>query len=467
MEMSDLPKELVEEILSKIPVTFSFSGIHNKFDTSIKHKGTLIIRNNNMDSEPLVLKVFHGDGLLLFVMVKRVVVWNPYLGQVKWIQPRDSYYQDDFAMGYAKKDKSHSHKILRISNVNSIPYKIYDFKSDSWKVLGITPLEEDVFLCYDALSLKGNSYWVAREKIETRNKKFLICFDFTEERLGLRLSFPFDSYFEDIVILSSFGEEQIAVLFKKWGKFEMKIWVTSKINPTTVSWSKFLEVDMRPFITGCNHVFTQSRGFFIDEEKKVVVLFGRHEFDDTRKIAYIIGEDGYFRKVDLGEDTNIFSHQHVGDVTKHERKSKIDDTDSIICVPCIRCESISVIVHYSSPKFESRERSSLKKAVDRLTGVSMNLSGDSGDSLAITISDSGDNKLDKKLVSHKWMQCQEKNLAELVESTEAPLLLQDNEPNEAASTPSSKRKNEENKDTPDKTSTSKKLCTKVIKKEKK
>ncbi|CAG7894929.1 hypothetical protein IGI04_007753 [Brassica rapa subsp. trilocularis] len=359
MEMSDLPKELVEEILSKIPVTcmrsvrltckkwndlsktrsfvekhigeetsrkssvimtmnqkvyllgVSFSGIHNKFDTSIKHKGTLIIRNNNMDSEPLVLKVFHGDGLFLFVMVKRVVVWNPYLGQVKWIQARDSYYQDDFAMGYAKKDKSHSHKIFRISNVNSIPYEIYDFKSDSWKVLGITPLEEDVFLCYDALSLKGNSYWVAREKIETRNKKFLICFDFTEERLGPRLSFPFDSYFEDIVILSSFGEEQIAVLFKKWGKFEMKIWVTSKINPTTVSWSKFLEVDMRPFITGCNHVFTQSRGFFIDEEKKVVVVFGRHEFDDTRKIAYIIGEDGYFRKVDLGEDTNIFSHQHV------------------------------------------------------------------------------------------------------------------------------------------------------------
>ncbi|WZZ15813.1 hypothetical protein YC2023_108902 [Brassica napus] len=50
---------------------------------------------------------------------------------------------------------------------------------------------------------------------------------------------------------------------------------------------------------------------------------------------------------------------------------------------------------------------------------------------------------------------------------EAPLLLEDNEPNEAASTPSSKRKSEENKDTPDKTSTSKKPCTKVIKKEKK
>ncbi|KAH0910917.1 hypothetical protein HID58_034238 [Brassica napus] len=88
-------------------------------------------------------------------------------------------------------------------------------------------------------------------------------------------------------------------------------------------------------------------------------------------------------------------------------------------------------------------------------------------SQAIIITESGDNKLDKKFVSHKWMQCSEKTLGELFESTEAPLLLEDNEPNEAASTPSSKRKSEENKDTPDKTSTSKKPCTKVIKKEKK
>ncbi|KAG5384350.1 hypothetical protein IGI04_035820, partial [Brassica rapa subsp. trilocularis] len=39
-------------------------------------------------------------------------------------------------------------------------------------------------------------------------------------------------------------------------------------------------------------------------------------------------------------------------------------------------------------------------------------------SQAITISESGDNKLDKKFVSHKWMQCSEKTLGELFESTE-------------------------------------------------
>ncbi|KAG2284910.1 hypothetical protein Bca52824_044514 [Brassica carinata] len=65
------------------------------------------------------------------------------------------------------------------------------------------------------------------------------------------------------------------------------------------------------------------------------------------------------------------------------------------------------------------------------------------------------------------MKHQLKNLAELSESTQAPLLLHDSECNETASTPSSKRKSEQNKDMPDKTSTSKKPCTKVIKKEKK
>ena len=160
-------------------------------------------------------------------------------------------------------------------------------------------------------TLKGNAYWVAREdNPETRNK-FLICFDFTEERFGQRLSFPFDSYSDDIVILTSVrDEEQIAVLFKQRGTFEMKIWVTSKSKPTTVSWSKFLAMDMTPFITGCNHVFTQSRGFFIYEAKKVADVFGQDEDDNTRTVAYIYGEDGYFRRVNIGEDINTFIYKH-------------------------------------------------------------------------------------------------------------------------------------------------------------
>ncbi|XP_048633126.1 replication protein A 70 kDa DNA-binding subunit C-like [Brassica napus] len=43
---------------------------------------------------------------------------------------------------------------------------------------------------------------------------------------------------------------------------------------------------------------------------------------------------------------------------------------------------------------------------------------ESGESQAITLSETGHNKLDKKFVSHKWLQYEQKNLGELFESTE-------------------------------------------------
>ena len=42
----------------------------------------------------------------------------------------------------------------------------------------------------------------------------------------------------------------------------------------------------------------------------------------------------------------------------------------------------------------------------------------SGESQAITLSETGHNKLDKKFVSHKWLQYEQKNPGELFESTE-------------------------------------------------
>ncbi|KAG2261779.1 hypothetical protein Bca52824_068858 [Brassica carinata] len=358
--MSDLPRDLVEEILSKLPFTcmravrltcknwntlsktpsfmekhigeetsrecrvimmmdnevsligVNFSGIHNKVNPSIEHTGKLIMRYNNSTNSKLVDELFHCDGLLLFVMndrKQRLLVWNPYCGQHKWIQPI-SYNRkwEAYAMGYEKKDKSRSHKILRIMDENIGPnnigpYEMYDFKSDSWKVLAIkTPLEGDIIFRGNALSLKGDAYWVASEKQggPMEKKKFLIGFDFTKERLGPRLSLPHGTYYRDVVILASGREREIALLFHKGGTSEMEIWVTTKITPNTISWSKSLAVDMRPFITGYSWFFNYSRRNFIDEEKKVVVVISKDE-NRTRNVAYIIGEDGYFRKVDLGE----------------------------------------------------------------------------------------------------------------------------------------------------------------------
>lgn len=48
---------------------------------------------------------------------------------------------------------------------------MYDFKSDSWKVLAIdTPLDGNICLFQDALSVKRDAYWVATGKLGTMKK---------------------------------------------------------------------------------------------------------------------------------------------------------------------------------------------------------------------------------------------------------------------------------------------------------
>lgn len=93
---------------------------------------------------------------------------------------------------------------------------------------------------------------------------FLLCFDFTSERFGPRLTLLFHS-FVDTVALSSVREEQLAVLFQKAGA--LKIWISSKIEPIAVSWNKlFLAADIG------FQFFRFGGSFFVDEEKKVAVV---------------------------------------------------------------------------------------------------------------------------------------------------------------------------------------------------
>ncbi|KAG7582236.1 F-box associated interaction domain [Arabidopsis suecica] len=131
-------------------------------------------------------------------------------------------------------------------------FEIYDLDSDSWKVVDLTP-ECEVEFNHRGLSLKGNTYWFAQEKIALGPGRgmsdmagFLICFDFTRERFGPRLPLPFHSSNGDNVTLSSVRDEQLAVLFQSYGASSVKIWISSKIEPNAVLWRKlFLAVDMK------------------------------------------------------------------------------------------------------------------------------------------------------------------------------------------------------------------------------
>ncbi|EFH59448.1 predicted protein [Arabidopsis lyrata subsp. lyrata] len=284
--MYDFSQDLLEEILSRVPVT-SLRAVRStckrwndiikdpSFSKKYGGKGAnefLVIMLN--DFRACLMSVnLHGildnKDLCIIVMAyillcitnednTRLVVWNPYLEQTRWIQPINKFCKfDRYCMGYD--NNNNNHKILRFFiRFGYIEYEIYNFMSNSWSVPHTTTNWDISPYCSRGVSLKGNTYFIAQKKMEVEQVE--------TERFGPLLPLPFHYSIGNLVILSTVREEQLAVLFKRCGAYETKIWITTKIEPNTVSWSNFV-----------------------------------HGENSTNNTAYMIGEDGYCKEVDLGE----------------------------------------------------------------------------------------------------------------------------------------------------------------------
>ncbi|AAG03128.1 F5A9.8 [Arabidopsis thaliana] len=290
----------------------------------------LSIKQVDLLNQVEISRVYHCDGLLLCVAKdnSRVVVWNPYLGQTRWIRPRtESNIGDSYALGY---DINRNHKILRMvqtRNVSVYRYEIYDLRSNSWRVLEVTPNGEmDPNHPLYGVSVKGNTYFFAHEDSSSGEidedgdiidlEDFLLCFDFTTETFGLRLPLPFHSTIDATVTLSCVRDQQLAVLYHNEGLHSddrfttVEFWVTTSIEPNSVSWSKFLTVDMRPLaLTGVRFDNDMGATFFIDEDEKVAVVFDLDGYLSTESAryhtAFISGKDGFFKPVTLGVAPNV------------------------------------------------------------------------------------------------------------------------------------------------------------------
>uniref|UniRef100_A0A1J3JS13 F-box/kelch-repeat protein n=2 Tax=Noccaea caerulescens TaxID=107243 RepID=A0A1J3JS13_NOCCA len=367
--MSDLPREMEEEVLSRLPVTSlgevrstckkwnsitkgeSFLKRHmceaaegaakkkQKQRKGIGIKVVMLLENRvslmsvnllypsiepigNIGAEGVgISEIFHCDGLFLCVTTgeKKLLVWNPYLGQRRWIEPRSCYHIfDRYALGYEKKKEQKKHKVLRFVNDYDprvkhrvCEFEIYSLDSNSWKVVDVDPDPDHDWTTSFVLrgfSLKGNTYWYARDKLASSRidvADFLICFDFETERFGPRLPLPFHGFVGDTVTLSSVREEQVAVLFQRFGApaLTVKIWISTKIEPNAVSWgSLFLAVDMRPLIDV--RFYRHAGSFFVDEEEKLAVVLHIDKVKPsptTRNTAYMIASNGFLKHVDLGE----------------------------------------------------------------------------------------------------------------------------------------------------------------------
>lgn len=287
---------------------------NHKDDGNVEKREGKLISLDDADRVD-ISTIFHCDGLVLCItedIESRLVVWNPYSGRTGWIQPRNSYKKwDIYSFGYETKNNSvRSHKILRFEDDSSesvtqynCEFEIYNLDSNTWKVVDPSPARViwDIKFDRHGVSLKGNTYWLARDNLPIGEVEeegdFLMCFDFTRERFG-PLSLPFQTCSEDNLILSSVGEEQLAVLRAQTVLLE--IWVTTKIEPEVVWWKKlFLSKDTNPLsYLRCD--FTDGEtAFFIDQGNKVAVVFDKNVLFSNDNIAYIIGEYGYIEYVDL------------------------------------------------------------------------------------------------------------------------------------------------------------------------
>ncbi|CAA7057352.1 unnamed protein product [Microthlaspi erraticum] len=359
--ISDLSGDLVGEILSRAPLT-SLSAVRStckswndlsenqifgkqllgfmvmdSIQPDLRHG--LAVNTVSMFKQVEITRVYHCDGLLLCAGVRNntrsVVVWNPYLGQTRWIQPINEFAEFDmFALGYSSNNvKSREHKMLRFldwfdgeKQFQHSYFEMYCIESDSWRVLHVNP-EWSIHFQQRGVTVKGNTYLVAQDKstptipMDTEVGVWLLCFDFTTERFGPRLPLPTHSYcwFTETLALSGVGDEQLALLYQSPTSKIMDFWITTKLEPNAVSWSKFLRVDTR-LLSGFPANFCAG-SFFVDEENKLAVvsylpksyLREYEPMETCRHLAslYIVGDGhdgGDFKPLNIRQSTKSLGY---------------------------------------------------------------------------------------------------------------------------------------------------------------
>ncbi|CAA7015630.1 unnamed protein product [Microthlaspi erraticum] len=211
--ISDLPRDLAEEVLSRLPVT-SLRGVRftcKKWNSLTKKRS--FTKKHNREAAAAKNK-------------QRTEFQVVMLLEDKWIQPRNSYNRfDRYALGYERKNSYslRGYKVLRFmddydSRVKQriTEFEIYSLDSDSWKVVHVNP---------------------------------------------------------------------------DWDIEYFSVACLSRETPTGML--------KRSFLIGGS--------FFVDEKKKVAVVLDidRGKSCPTRNTAYMIGENDYFKKVDLGGSVDL------------------------------------------------------------------------------------------------------------------------------------------------------------------
>lgn len=215
-----------------------------------------------------------------------------------WLKPRDSYERAaTYALGYTNNKECHSYKILR-----HFPFttrmEIYEFCSNLWRVLD----DPNCTIHSNSVSLKGHIYWLASHEERQLNglDDILLRLDFSSERFRF-LPSPTQNFHVGHKSLAVVREEQLSALYYSYYGRELRIWVSTKIETTNVSWSNFLKVSLLDI--PCLDKYYAN--FYIDHDKRVVVCSNSYGCLTTNFIHIIGKEEPIFRKISFSESPLI------------------------------------------------------------------------------------------------------------------------------------------------------------------
>ncbi|CAE6076043.1 unnamed protein product [Arabidopsis arenosa] len=193
-----------------------------------------------------ILSVIHCNGLLLCKWITglrnvNVAVWNPVLGQVKFVDTSSHSALDIYGFGYDKD----SYKILRIS-VRPDEFEIYDFKSKLWRAFSAT-MDWYLYTPDLKVSMNGIMYWLATTKGARIRETFIQSFDFSKETFKPICLVPFEwSRIDDAEAFSAFRGDRLSLFRQLFGDKdetrEIEVWVTNKVTDGVVTLSKYFNV---------------------------------------------------------------------------------------------------------------------------------------------------------------------------------------------------------------------------------
>ncbi|EOA32641.1 hypothetical protein CARUB_v10015936mg [Capsella rubella] len=359
--IANLPEVLVEEIVSRVPVTSlgPFRSTCKKWEalsrthllgaaaTATKQLIGFVVVDYSVCSMKLdvhgiintdgngivdlsvnqvgefdgieIAQLLHCDGLLLCVLNdnvrnSRLIVCNLYLGETRSIKPNHVLHRFHrsgvFGFGYddGDRNKNRNHKILRSKPVGG-GYEIYSFRTDRWRDVEDSLDEYTQLGPKQSLSFKGNAYFLA-------TKESPVTLEVGEEGIE-----PIDSIETRDVLLcfnfttETFGEplplpfnseddvDNVALTCVR----DEKLAVLYQSYKSIGIWISTMTEPNAALWTKFLEVDLIALdgfpggftpgSFFIDEEKHVAILFDRRR---NHPKANIIGEDGAFKSLNVG-----------------------------------------------------------------------------------------------------------------------------------------------------------------------